>query len=115
MTHGNKSELNGNKRNASPSKDDSRKLEVTPSIADQSEVKERDPNQSSGGRHGASTQDTQTPGRKWNAPPMPDNKSMAETEIPEKANLQTDEKTPPAPALPKNRFSRRFGEIPLVG
>ena len=115
INHGNKSELNDNKRSASPSKEDSRKLEVTPSIANQSEVKERDPDQSRGGRHGASTQDTQTPGRKWNAPPMPDNKSMAETEIPEKANPQTDEKTPPAPALPKNRFSRRFGEIPLVG
>ncbi len=122
----NKPELNDNKRSASPSnKDDPHELEVTPSTAVQSEVNVRDPGQfseirpsevqPSEVRHGASTQDTQPPGRKRNAPPTPDNDSMAEIDISENANIQTDEKTPLVPVPPKNRFSRRFGEIPLVG
>ena len=45
--------------------------------------------------------------------PMLDDKISA-IETPPKASLQPERKTP-MPALPKTHFSRRFGEIPLVG
>lgn len=60
------------------------------------------------------SENQQAPTQATQVPVRHDNKPMAESKLPEKTNLQTDEKTPPA-ALPKNRFSRRFGEIPLIG
>lgn len=71
-----------------------------------------------------SIEDAQPIAKEEQAPPMPspvsndepmEETKMEETEIPEKVDLQTDKKTRPASALPKTRFSRRFGEIPLVG
>lgn len=60
------------------------------------------------------SENQQAPTQATQVPVRHDNKPMAESKLLEKTNLQTDEKTPPA-ALPKNRFSRRFGEIPLIG